>query len=131
MSPALGLEKSIKANKSLKISIGNLIGYSSKNGLQNKSFILRGEYRQYYNLEKRRDEGRLSSHYSGNYIGLFAEPSFIFAKGEEATNMYAGGVWGIQRNYNSHFHLDLSLNAGIGQNGFETKAGIRLGIWLN
>jgi len=130
VSPTLGVEKSIKANKSFKISIGNLIGYSSKNGLQNKSFLLRGEYRQYYNLEKRRDEGRLSSDYSGNYIGLFAEPSFIFAKGEEATNMYAGGVWGIQRNYTSHFHLDLSLNAGIGRNGFETKAGLRVGFWL-
>jgi hypothetical protein len=130
LSPTLGVEKSIKANKSFKISIGNLIGYSSKNGFQNKSFLLRGEYRQYYNLEKRRDEGRLSSDYSGNYIGLFAEPSFIFAKGEEATNMYAGGVWGIQRNYTSHFHLDLSLNAGIGRNGFETKAGLRVGFWL-
>ena len=130
VSPTLGVEKSIKANKSFKISIGNLIGYSSKNGLQNKSFLLRGEYRQYYNLEKRRDEGRLSSDYSGNYIGIFAEPSFIFAKGEEATNMYAGGVWGMHRNYTSHFHLDLSLNAGIGRNGFETKAGLRVGFWL-
>ena len=130
LSPTLGLEKSIKENQSLKFSLGSSIGYGSKNGFQNKLLLLRGEYRHYYNLEKRRDEGRLSTNYSGNYIGLFAEPSFIFEKGEEATNMYAGGVWGIQRNYNSHFHLDLSLNAGIGQNGFETKAGLRLGLWL-
>jgi hypothetical protein len=130
LSPSIGLEKSIQENNSLKLSIGNSIGYGSTNGLQSKLFMLRGEYRHYYNLEKRRDAGRLSTNYSGNYIGLFAEPSFVFAKGEEATTMYAGGVWGIQRNYNSHFHLDLSLNAGIGQNGFETKAGLRLGFWL-
>jgi hypothetical protein len=130
LSPTLGVEKSLRANQSLKFSIGNSIGYGSKNGFQNKLFLLRGEYRHYYNLEKRRDEGRLSTTYSGNYVGLFAEPSFIFAKGEESTNLYAGGVWGIQRNYTSHFHLDLSINAGIGQNGFETKAGLRLGFWL-
>lgn len=130
LSPALGVEKNLGTNQSLKFSIGNSIGYGSKNGFQNKLFLLRGEYRHYYNLEKRRDEGRLSTTYSGNYVGLFAEPSFIFAKGEEVTNLYAGGVWGIQRNYSSHFHLDLSVNAGIGQNGFETKAGLRLGFWL-
>lgn len=130
LSPSIGLEKRIQENNSLKFSIGNSIGYGSTNGLQSKSFMLRGEFRHYYNLEKRRDEGRLSAHYSGNYIGLFAEPSFVFMEREEATNMYAGGVWGIQRNYNSHFHLDLSLNAGIGQNGFETKAGLRLGFWI-
>ena len=130
LSPSIGLEKRIQENNSLKFSIGNSIGYGSTNGLQSKLFMLRGEYRHYYNLEKRRDEGRLSTHYSGNYIGLFAEPSFVFVKGEEATHLYAGGVWGIQRNYNSHIHLDLSVNAGIGQNGFETKAGLRLGFWL-
>jgi hypothetical protein len=130
LSPSIGLEKRIQENNSLKFSIGNSIGFSSSNGMQTKLFFLRGEYRHYYNLLKRRDEGRLSTHYSGNYIGLFAEPSFNFSKGEESTNLYAGGVWGIQRNYNSHFHLDLSLNAGIGQNGFETKAGLRLGFWL-
>lgn len=130
LSPTLGVEKNIKENHSIKFSAGNLIGYGSSNGLQTKLFNLRGEFRRYYNQEKRRDEGRLSTNYSGNYIGLFAEPSFVFAKGEEATQLYSGGVWGIQRNYNSHFHLELSINAGIGQNGFETKAGLRLGFWL-
>lgn len=130
LSPSLGVEKRLQENNSIKFSLGNSIGYTSSNGLQTKLFFLRGEYRHYYNLPKRRDEGRLSTNYSGNYIGLFAEPSFVFAKGQEATNLYSGGVWGIQRNYNSHFHLDLSLNAGIGSNGFETKAGLRLGFWL-
>lgn len=130
ISPAIGIEKRLQENNSLKFSAGNLIGYGTTNGFQNKSFFLRGEFRHYYNLEKRRDEGRLSTNYSGNYIGLFAEPSFVFKKGEEASSMYAGGVWGIQRNYNSHFHLDLSVNAGIGQNGFESKAGLRIGFWL-
>ena len=97
---------------------------------QTKVFSFIGEYRHYYNLPKRRDEGRLSTNYSGNYFGLFAEPSFVFVKGQEATNLYSGGVWGIQRNYNSHVHLDLSIQAGIGQNGFETKAGLRLGFWV-
>jgi hypothetical protein len=130
LTPSIGLEKRLQENNSLKFSIGSLSGYGNKEGFQTKSTSIRGEYRQYYNAEKRRDEGRLSTNYSGNYIGLFAEPSFVFAKGKEATCLYAGGVWGIQRNYNSHFHLDLSINAGIGQNGFETKAGVRLGFWL-
>jgi hypothetical protein len=130
LTPSFGVEKRLQENNSLKFSIGNIIGYSSTNGLQNRSFILRGEYRHYYNLPKRRDEGRLSTNYSGNYVGLFAEPSFVFVKEQEATNLYSGGVWGIQRNYSSHFHLDVSVNAGIGQNGFETKAGLRLGFWV-
>lgn len=130
LSPSIGMEKRIQENNSLKLSLGSLSGYGNKEGFKSKEFSLRGEYRHYYNLPKRRDEGRLSTNYSGNYIGLFAEPSFIFAKDREATQLYAGGVWGIQRNYNRHFHLDVSLNAGIGQNGFETKAGLRLGFWL-
>ena len=130
LSPSIGAEKRIEENSSLKFSLGSLTGYGSRDGFQTKTMELRGEYRHYYHQEKRRDEGRLSTNYSGNYIGLFAEPSFVFVKGEEATHLYAGGVWGIQRNYNSHFHLDLSLNAGIGQNGFETKGGLRLGFWL-
>jgi hypothetical protein len=130
LTPSIGIEKKIQENNSLKFSIGNSIGYGSTNGIQSKLWMLRGEYRHYYNLEKRRDEGRLSTPSSGNYIGLFAEPSFVFLKGEEATNLFAGGVWGIQRNYSSHIHLDFSLNAGIGQNGFESKAGLRLGFWL-
>ena len=130
LSPSLGFEKYTAENNSLKFSIGSLTGIGSKDGFQTKTIEIKGEYRHYYNLEKRRDEGRLSTNYSGNYIGLFAEPTYIFVKGDEATNIYAGGVWGIQRNYSSHFHLDLSLNAGLGKNGFETKAGLRLGFWL-
>jgi hypothetical protein len=130
ISPAIGIEKGLQEKNSLKFSVGSISGYGNKEGFQTKSAYIRGEYRHYYNLPKRRDEGRLSTNYSGNYIGLFAEPSFVFKKDEEASTMYAGGVWGIQRNYNSHFHLDLSLNAGIGQNGFESKAGLRIGFWL-
>ena len=130
LSPSLGVEKRLHENNSLKFSLGTLTGYGNKDGFQAKEFSLRGEYRHYYNLPKRRDEGRLSTNYSGNYVGLFAEPSFVFVKGQEATNLYSGGVWGIQRNYNSHVHFDLSIQAGIGQNGFETKAGLRLGFWV-
>jgi hypothetical protein len=130
ISPAIGIEKGLQENNSLKFSVGSISGYGNKEGFQTKSAFIRGEYRHYYNLPKRRDEGRLSTNYSGNYVGLFAEPSFVFKKGEEASTMYAGGVWGIQRNYNSHFLLDLSLIAGIGQNGFESKAGLRIGFWL-
>lgn len=130
VSPTIGIEKRVQENNSLKFSAGNLIGYGTTNGLQNKSFFVRGEFRHFYNLEKRRDEGRLTTNYTGNYIGLFAEPSFVVKKGEEVSSLYAGGVWGIQRNYNNHFHLDLSINAGIGQNGFESTAGLRIGFWL-
>ena len=130
LTPSFGVEKRLQENNSLKFSVGTLTGYGNKDGFQAKEFSLRGEYRHYYNLPKRRDEGRLSTNYSGNYVGLFAEPSFVFVKEQEATNLYSGGVWGIQRNYNSHVHLDLSIQAGIGQNGFETKAGLRLGFWV-
>lgn len=130
LSPSMGLEKSIQENNSFKFSIGNSFGYGSTTGFQSKLVMLKGEYRHYYNLDKRRDEGRLSTAYTGNYIGLFVEPSFVLAKGEEATNWYAGGIWGIQRNYSSHLHLDVSLHAGMGQNGFESKAALRLGFWL-
>ena len=130
LTPSFGVEKRLQENNSLKFSLGTLTGYGNKDGFQAKEFSLRGEYRHYYNLPKRRDEGRLSTNYSGNYVGLFAEPSFVFVKEQEATNLYSGGVWGIQRNYNSHVHLDLSIQAGIGQNGFETKAGLRLGFWV-
>jgi hypothetical protein len=49
LSPTLGLEKSMGTNQSFTFSIGNSIGYGSTNGLQSKLFMLRGEYRHYYN----------------------------------------------------------------------------------
>jgi hypothetical protein len=58
---------------------------------------------------------------SGNYISISAGYIFDsftdnvdFGTTEQSSSFYVGPVWGIQRNYKSGIHLNLSLGPGIG-----------------
>lgn len=80
-----------------------------------------GQYRFYYNFDKRRRKRKKTSENSANYIAAVA----TFASGDpiignlEFDNNYTGFVgpaWGLQRVYGGGFKLNLNLGLGYGFN---------------
>jgi hypothetical protein len=113
------------------------------------------QYRLYYNLNRREDRGKNTARNSGNYFTFINENRFTKApldlhdvKEAKIRPVIAGALgWGLQRNYDSRFSLDLYLGAGakyaktttLDQYGQLTSANkasfvfigqINLGIWL-
>ncbi len=113
------------------------------------------QYRLYYNLNRREDRGKNIARNSGNYFTFINENRFTKAplgfndvKEAKIRPVIAGALgWGLQRNYDSRFSLDLYLGAGLkyaktttydnyGQlysantTSFAFIGQINLGIWL-
>jgi hypothetical protein len=114
------------------------------------------QYRYYYNYTQRRDKGKRTDMNSLNYIS----PTFetVFTK-EALSDMHyteehrrpvstVGLLWGMQRNYEKRFSLDLSLGLGylfakatiydyngqsekINYSKVATMGHFTLGFWLN
>ncbi|MEO9869040.1 hypothetical protein [Ekhidna sp.] len=86
--------------------------------------FLTASFRNYYN-RKRIKKDNLKNN-SGNYVGLYSSYQFNtivdaggFGTFESDLNGFTvGPVWGIQRNYASGIHLDISV--GLGYTGFES-----------
>lgn len=98
--------------------------FNSDYGLAPKASV---DFRNYYNFGKRLGKGKNINNNSGNYLALRAEYEFapIVNKDKFLTNnngFAIGGVWGIQRVYNSGIYLGLSLGAGFlfGNTKFES-----------
>lgn len=117
------------------------------NGRSNFSFtptpLLIGEGRHYYNFQQRLGKEKNISRNSANYLGIsgkygYSIETFYPDNGDAirtAKQVYdAGIVWGIQRNYDNRFSLDLNIGPSILQplidRQFGLVANLSLGIWL-
>ncbi len=74
-------------------------------------------YRYYYNFEKRNLKGKRTIMNSGNYWGVlarfFLDPVYNTVEGDyQGPFLLIGPVWGMQRNYKSHFSLGFRLGGG-------------------
>jgi Protein of unknown function (DUF3575) len=133
--------------------------YSSYFGYESSFYFdpaATAQYRFYYNAGQRFDKGKRTEMNSMNYLALVDE--LLFSKipistgySEESSRRAVnrvGVVWGLQRNYQKHFSLDLNLGLGYvitngtfyNVNGQKTTRRIsqpttlgqlNLGIWLN
>ena len=76
------------------------------------------QFRYYYNLSKRLQQGKKIAHNSGNYIaGVVGGAGPAIAKSD---NVYVsdftltlGALWGIQRNYGKRFMMNVGVGPGI------------------
>ncbi len=136
LSPAITHEMAIGRNQTIFIAgelnlisrfeeIGNSNPktYNSYYGLAPQAAV---DFRNYYNFGKRLGKGKNINNNSGNYIALRGEYKFAPVVNKEQfpthnNGLALGGVWGIQRVYNSGIYLGLSLGAGFlfGSNKFE------------
>lgn len=80
--------------------------------------FLRGQYRYYYNLEKRISKGKNISNNSGGFIALhtsyYAKPFGNDIYISSLDGFTFGGAWGFQKTYKSGFNL--TANTGLGYN---------------
>jgi hypothetical protein len=78
------------------------------------------QYRYYYNASKRAEREKRIDMNSMNYVGAVSE--FIYSKMRLSSDYFEessrrmvsrfGIVWGLQRNFEGHFSIDLNLGLG-------------------
>jgi hypothetical protein len=81
-----------------------------------------GYFKNYYNLDRRLENGKRTEMNSGNYWGIMTRYNFPVISGDESderfNSFFIAPVWGFQRNYKSHFSLGMDLGFGVGFNVF-------------
>jgi len=94
-------------------------GETHTNSYYYVSPTISGEFRHYYNLKKRQEQGKRVDKNSGNFVAPIAKlygPALIKSNNADVPDFLAalGAVWGIHRNYGKSFNFQLSLGPGIG-----------------
>mgnify|MGYP003402513632 CR=1 FL=1 len=120
LNPGATYEKSLNKNATLCLDANLSFGLAINNN--NSTFLtapyLRGQYRYYYNFDKRISKGKDVSRNSGNFIALNTSYYFKPLGNDVYISNYdeltVGGVWGFQKTYKSGFNL--SAIAGLGNN---------------
>lgn len=102
--------------------------------------VIRGDFKYFYNLEKRWEKGKNVDLNSGNFWGFATRYTFqpIGDKNNyreiEGGALFIAPMWGIQRNYPSHLSIGLNLGYGVAIAGntvtFDPLIHFRLGFIL-
>lgn len=91
--------------------------------------ILRGQYRYYYNMERRLKKGKNITGNSGNYIAAlvaYQNGSPIIGNLNTTTVLGVGPVYGIQRTYKRGFFYRLEGGIAFVQDDFDEGVGLVL-----
>ena len=78
------------------------------------------QYRYYYNAKKSAAKGRVTTNNNLNYVAAMYENIYtkmpvnsdFFIEDKRRSIQKVGALWGLQRNYKSHFSIDLNLGLG-------------------
>ena len=145
IEPSFSFEKRLGDNQSFTTSAGVTwltetdSEYYEESPYSINPFV-RVSFQNYY---KRKMVNKVLNPNSGNYFGVSAgycfdsiKDNLEFGDTERSISFFIGPVWGIQRNYKSGIHLNLSLGPGIGfgesSDAFITGVGgIEFGFVLN
>ncbi|MFS4493746.1 hypothetical protein [Maribacter sp. 2308TA10-17] len=130
--PAILYEKGISNNSTLSLEavtgfeLRGCTGCETQYGIR---AILRGQYRYYYNLERRITKGKNISGNTGNYVGglmlvQFGNP--IIGDIQRPDIFGVGPVYGIQRTYRRGFFYRLEGGVAYLEDGFGSGVGLIL-----
>lgn len=129
VSPGIGYEMPVGKYQTLYLqgflSLNGGIGYSGSLGWSSFFYAEPAasvEYRYYYNFEKRQRQQRRVAKNSLNYLSPFFQTriarrfwindeGYVEHKGRLVHSL--GALWGMQRNYKSHFSLDVNIGVGF------------------
>jgi hypothetical protein len=120
LAPGFTYERGVSKNSTVCLDANLSLGFVIRRN--ETSFpvtpFLRGQYRYYYNLDRRILKGKDVSNNSGNFVGLSTSHYFNPLGSKNYVSNYdgvtVGGIWGFQKTYKSN--LNLSANAGLGYN---------------
>ena len=123
MNYEIGLSKEITLNTSLTLS--PTFGYTyMQNNLLNKEIsrfyylfepVMVWGFRWYYNLPKRKSEGKLYKRNSGNYVSITVGSSApgVFGNAEKDYYSFSNNIlWGMQRTYPGNLTWDFGIGLG-------------------
>ena len=122
LEPSVMFENKLTDKTSVVVSAGlTTLGFYDSNLNNNPKItlnpFLRASFRNYYMRKKQKKELNFNS---GDYVGLLGGYNFrsIAENNEPGTPnteeaFFLGGVWGIQRNYQSGIHFGFSLGGGF------------------
>ena len=128
--PGFIYEHGFDTKNTLYSEIGLALGYryDSYYGESNVYFVplINGQFRHYYNLEKRANKGKRTAYNSGNFIAMSATYNFQSIStnknyGEYTSSLTIAPLWGFQRTYKRKFNLELNLGAGVNFDQFDTE----------
>jgi hypothetical protein len=120
LNPGFTFEKGLSDQTTLCLDANLSFGFAIHNNQTTflASPFLRGQYRYYYNLEKRISKGKNISNNSGGFIALhtsyYLKPLGNDLYVSSLDRFTFGGIWGFQKTYESGFSL--GVNAGLGYN---------------
>ena len=127
--PGVSYEKAIAKYQTLQgYALYNLYTYSYSQGSRaginsttyfDPTFML--SYRFYCNYDRRQKLGRTTERNNMNYLGPFAQVffskipigSYAYENTRRRPVFIYGALYGMQRNYSSHFSLDINFGLGV------------------
>jgi hypothetical protein len=139
--PSISYEQKINTNHTWLVG-AEIRGYGSNTGLFTGVF---GDYRKYYNLQKRKDQKKNTDGNSGNFLAarlgfynwirLNSSDNSLFQPNTSNKGFFAiGPVWGFQRTYKSRINLGLSVGPALimdgSYTGLDLQGSFRLGFYL-
>jgi hypothetical protein len=139
--PSISYEQKINTNHTWLVG-AEIRGYASNAGLFTGVF---GDYRKYYNLQKRQDQKKNTDGNSGNFLAArlsvlnyiktnSSDNNLLIPNNSNKVYFAIGPVWGLQRTYKSRINLGLSVGPALitdGSNtGLDVQASFRLGFYL-
>lgn len=130
LTPGLIYERGISKNSTIRAEVATFFRFSSDS--ENRNLIavfpfFDGQYRYYYNFQRRESKGKKTNGNSGNFVGLqsfylsqnpilgkyernFLELFWLTPGGFEI--FFIGSTYGLQRTYPSGFNLELHFALG-------------------
>lgn len=122
--PGVEYETPVSDVSTVSLRLGTGFGYASGMFRETEFGIflgLRGQYRYFYNFQKRLEKEKNISNNTANYFGLhthFSMDDPVIGNMDSASDYSAliGPVWGIQRVHDSGFKLNLFLGGGYAFN---------------
>ena len=140
--PGLEYEAPVSGNSTASLRLGTGFGYASGMFKETEFGVflnLRGQYRYFYNFQKRLEKEKNINNNSANYFGLhaaFSNDDPIIGDMESAADYSGiiGPVWGIQRVHDSGFKFNIFFGGGyafndIGGSALSPIVGLSMG-WI-
>lgn len=117
--PGFVYEHGLSDKNTLYSELSSGYGYTSNGFGNNWTFYpyINKQFRHYYNLEKRAEKGKVTSHNSGGFVAMSAFYNFRSISTNDNflpknASITVAPVWGFQRTYKGNFNLDLNLGVG-------------------
>jgi len=139
--PSISYEQKINTNHTWLVG-AEIRGYGSNTGLFTGVF---GDYRKYYNLQKRQDQKKNTDGNSGNFLAArlsvlsyvktnSSDNNLLISNTSNKFFFAIGPVWGFQRTYPSKINLGFSVGPALiidgSYTGLDVQGNFRLGFYL-